>query len=285
MFKQREGFLPAEDGTKLFFQVWENPKAKGTIIISPGHGEHSDSYVRVVNALKDDRWTIFCFDQRGHGRSDGKRGYAVDFEVYCRDYFYTTEKVLNELKNTSGPTVLLSHSMGGLIQLKTLIDHPELKVEAQVCSAPLMGVAVVVPAWKTKGAEMINKWMPTLTLSTEITNEMVTRDPDVIRELEQDVLRHDRMSPGVYLGIQDAMVRVMERASEITIPTLMQIAEDDPVVSSAADKELFERLGSPKKKLLVYGEGARHEIYNDIMRETVFKDLKEFLNSVLEGTP
>jgi alpha-beta hydrolase superfamily lysophospholipase len=281
MFKRREGFLPAKDNTQLFFQIWENPKAKGTIIISHGHGEHTESYDRLVNAFKDDSWTFCAMDLRGHGRSDGKRGFANDFTDYCEDYFTFVDKI-TKTKSTDA-SVLLSHSMGGLIQLNTLLDHPEINPTAQVCSSPLLGLSVPVPSWKNKASEVINQWLPKVTLWNEITSDMLTRDPDVIRGFEADVLRHDRMSPGVYLGFLNAIEKVQARAAEIKTPTLFQIATEDKVVSATAAKSFFENLGSTKKKIIEYGDGACHEIYNDITRENAFKDLKDYLDLVLGG--
>lgn len=281
MLKRREGHWTNLTGLHLFFQVWDNPRARGNIIIAHGHGEHTDSYQRLIQFFENDQWNFFASDCRGHGRSDGKRGYAEDFKQYCDDYHSFVQKVSEEIQ-PGQPLVLLGHSMGGLIQLKTLLDHPDVSATAQVCSAPLLGVSVPVPPWKDKGAQIINQWAPKITLSNEITNQMLSRDPEVIREYEQDVLRHHRMSPGVYLGIQNAIQQVQARAEEIKIPTLLQISDEDPVVSTSEARKFFDALGSPDKKLLLYGDGARHEIYNDTIRDQANQDLKTYLDSVLE---
>ncbi len=283
MYTRREGQLSGHDNLQLFFQVWQNPKAQGSVIICHGQGEHSESYLRLIDAFKDDSWSFYAMDLRGHGKSDGKRGYAGDFNDYCKDYHLFVEKILHESKSSTGPIVLLGHSLGGLIQLKTVIDHPDMKVSAEVCSAPLLGVAVPVPEWKTRAADVLNQWLPKVTLWNEITNDMLTRDLDVIREFEQDVLRHNRMSPGVFIGFKTAIEIVQARASEIQIPTLFQIPENDPVVSSPDSKTFFQNISSDVKKLCVYEEGARHEIYNDIIRSKVYEDLRSFLNSVMEN--
>ena len=283
MYTRREGQLAGHDNLQLFFQVWQNPKAKGTIIICHGQGEHSESYNRLIEAFKNDPWSFYAMDLRGHGRSDGKRGYAGNFEDYCKDYHLFVEKILHESKSSTGPTVLLGHSLGGLIQLKTTIDHPEMKVAAQVCSSPLLGVAVPVPEWKTRAADVLNQWLPKVTLWNEITNDMLSRDLDAIREFEQDVLRHNRMSPGVFLGFKNAIEVVQARACEITLPTLFQIPENDPVVSSVDSQKFFQNISSKIKKINIYGDGARHEIYNDLERQKAYDDLKSFLDSVMEN--
>lgn len=282
MSRRHEGFLKGHGGVTLFFQIWESPKAEGTVVISHGQAEHSECYQRLVDAFAaEGRWNFWCWDLRGHGRSEGKRGYASSFEDYVLDARAFYRQALNDDRVKGKPVVLLGHSMGAAIQLKTLIEKPGMEVDAQVCSAPFLGLSMPVPAWKIKAATVLNVVAPKTTMWNEIRNEQLTRDPDVIREFEQDVLRHDRISPGVFLGFQPAFDFIRERAGGIQIPTLFQLPERDPVVSTPVGLEVFEKLGSPWKELKVYGDGARHEMYNDVHRAAVFADLKTFLDAVL----
>lgn len=278
-YKVSEGHFKGAEGINLFFQVWENPQARGTLIITHGHGEHSDSYRRVVEALKEEAWTIYAWDMRGHGRSEGLRGYAANFDLYCEDYALFLKQVLERPEVKTGPVVLLCHSMGALVQLKTLILHPEFKPDAMVISSPLVGVGVHVPAYKKIAAEWLNKFLPTVTLWNEVSNDHVTRDADVIRELERDPYRHSRISAGVYLGFMNSFALVHEKAPELKFKTLLQISDKDPVVSSEEAIRFFENLGAKEKEIKIYA-GARHEVYNDIGREQVFQDLKNFLAGV-----
>ncbi|MGZ3747532.1 MAG: alpha/beta hydrolase [Pseudobdellovibrionaceae bacterium] len=278
-YKNLEGHFKGSKNVNLFFQLWENPRARGTIVITHGHGEHTDSYKRVVEALRDDSWNIYAWDMRGHGRSDGARGYASSFDDYCNDYAEFLKMVFAQPLTKKGPVVLLCHSMGALVQFKTLLQHPEFKADAMVVSSPLFGIGVEVPAYKKVAAEVVAKLMPTLTLWNEITNQDVTRDPEVIRELEQDPYRHARMCAPVYLGFAESFKFVHERAPELKTKTLFQISDKDPVISSSEALRFFENLGSPEKEIKIYKD-AKHEIYNDIIREQAFEDLRHFLAGV-----
>jgi alpha-beta hydrolase superfamily lysophospholipase len=281
MYKRSEGFFKGDQDTKLFFQIWENPDAQGTIIITHGHGEHSDSYHRLIKAFESDKWSFYGWDLRGHGRSEGRRGYATEFDAYCRDYKLFLRKLLESEKIKKGPVVLYSHSMGALIQLKTLLRNHDILCDAIVVSAPLLGLSLPVPLLKSKGAILLNSLLPQVTLGNEITNDMLTRDFDVIREYEQDALRHTRMSPGVFLGILESWGYVQMRAGEVRVPTLFILPENDPVVSTPKAKTFFEKIESPHKELFIYPE-SKHELINDINRTTVYADLKKFLDSILE---
>lgn len=282
MYNRSEGFFKGYQDLELFFQIWENPKARGTVIITHGQGEHSESYHRLTKAFENDAWTFYGWDLRGHGRSAGKRGFVADFDDYCKDYQVFLDQVLAQEKVRRGPVVLYCHSMGGLIELKTLIRNPDLKIDAIVVSAPLLGLSIPVPAIKSVGASLINKVLPSITMHNEISNQMLTRDPDVIREYEQDPLRHNRISPGAFLGFLESFEYVRPRANEIKKPALFILPEHDPIVSTPDAKAFYEKLGSVRKEIYTYPE-SKHELINEINRQTVFADIKKFLDSVLES--
>lgn len=282
MYKRSEGFFKGHQDINLFFQIWENPQAKGTIIFTHGQGEHSESYHRLISAFENDAWSFYGWDLRGHGRSEGRRGFVSEFDDYCKDYKIFLDMVMKNEKVHQGPVILLCHSMGALIQLKTMIRHPEIKCDAIVVSSPLLGIAVKVPAFKSRGAQLLNVLLPQVTLGNELSNDMLTRDPDVIREYEQDALRHNRISSGAFLGFLEAFTFVNPRAGEIKKPALFIISSNDPVVSSSAAKSFYEKIGSKKKELFIYPD-AKHEVINDTIRATVFADIKKFLDAYLES--
>lgn len=281
MYKRSEGFFKGYQDINLFFQIWDNPEARGTVIITHGHGEHSESYHRLIKAFENDKWSFYGWDLRGHGRSEGRRGYVAEFDDYCKDYKIFLDQVLQNEKVRQGPVILFCHSMGALIQLKTLIRNPDISTTAIVVSSPLLGLSVPVPLYKSKGAVLLKNILPQFTMGNELSNDMLTRDLDVIREFEQDALRHTRMSPGAFLGILDSCEYVHPRAIDIKKPALFILAESDPVVSTPDARAFYEKMGSARKEIYIYSD-AKHELINDIIRNTVFADIKKFLDSFLE---
>lgn len=281
MYSRSEGFFTGTSNNKIFFQIWKKENARGTILITHGQGEHSECYTRLIEGLSDLNVNFYAWDLRGHGRSEGRRGFVKDFDEYCEDFHLFVQKVHSEESVKGKPFILLSHSMGGLIQLKSLLKFSDIKADALVFSAPFLGLSVPVPAYKEKAAFIFNSILPQITMGNEIRNDMLTRDPVVIREYEQDALRHSRVSPGAFVGFLDSFEFVLPRAADFKMKSLFQIPSDDPVVSSPVTKSFFERYGAQDKKMITY-DGARHELYNDINRQEVYTDLKEFLSTVLE---
>ena len=71
-----EGTFQGDAGLELYYQSWhpaDQPKA--VIVILHGVAEHSDRYLNVVDNLVPLGYAIYAYDQRGHGKSPGQRGY------------------------------------------------------------------------------------------------------------------------------------------------------------------------------------------------------------------
>ncbi|MGZ3691196.1 MAG: alpha/beta hydrolase [Pseudobdellovibrio sp.] len=281
MYKRSETFFKGYDNTKLFLQKWTASDSKGTVLITHGQAEHSDCYNRLINGLEGSGWNFIGWDMRGHGRSEGLRGYAKDLDEYVLDYRIFADQCLKMPEVTGRPVVLLAHSMGGLIQTCALAERTYPEVTAQVLSSPLFGVAVDVPEWKDKGAGLINALLPKLTMGNEIKNEDLTRDIEIMREFEQDTYRHGRISAGVYLGFKREFAKVQSYAKSIRLPTLLHISDKDPVVSSPRAIEFFDSIASTNKLLKIV-EGGKHELYNDIVRVEIYKVVADFLKQFQE---
>jgi alpha-beta hydrolase superfamily lysophospholipase len=122
--------------------------------------------------------------------------------------------------------------------------------------------------------------LPKITMSNQIRLEDLSRDSAIHQEYDRDVLRHGLMSSGVYLGSLAAMETVKAKIQRVKVPTLLQLAERDPVVSTEKNLAMFKKLGASQKILKVYPD-RKHEIYNDLGREEVLSDLHDFFKSKL----
>lgn len=275
-----EGSVKSIDQTEIFFQLWSAEKPRGTLIITHGQAEHSECYHPFARTLQSDGWELYGFDLRGHGRSEGKRGYVRNFLDYVDDTQAVLEMVVRERKDKGVPLILFGHSMGGLINTLLALGLKTPSFQALVLSSPLYEIAVPVPAVKDYASKVLQKWWPTLTLHNELKYSDLTRDEAMLKSYVHDVLRHDKISASVYLGMLNAFTRVRNEASRIESPVLMQLAGHDKIVSTPRSQEIFSLLPNKKNVLEIYPE-SYHEIYNDLDREQAFADLRKFLNPFL----
>jgi alpha-beta hydrolase superfamily lysophospholipase len=221
---------------------------------------------------------VVTWDLRGHGRSEGLRGVVDSFSEYLHDFRALTKHLAAEFELESKKVCLLGHSMGGLVQTASLLKFSDLpKISKQVLSGPLFGLSKEVPAFKQVGSIALKIFTPKITTWNEINNEDCSRDPLVIEEYNTDIYRHGRISSGAFLGFYESWRQVFQNIHKIEIPTLMQISDKDPVISSQRAQDFFKDLNC-QKTLKIYKD-RRHEIYNDLGREEVFADLVHFLTS------
>lgn len=247
-------------------------------------GEHSESYAKSADAIAKLGWNVVAWDLRGHGRSAGKRGHVDHFTDFTSDL---SQFLLHLQKNgqLNQPFALIGHSMGGLITLKYLIDETkdgasdDPRPVACVLSSPLLDVALKVPPLKEFAAKVLNNIWPSLTLFNEIKPTDLTRDPEWLKTYGKDSLRHDKISPALYNGLVETMKDVLANGDKIKLPIEILAAGNDKIVSLKATQNFYEDIASPMKKLIIY-ENSYHEIFNDLDRDSVFRDLNQFLKSV-----
>lgn len=284
MINRFEGHFDGYHEIDLFFQTWSKDEpARGTVIITHGMAEHSECYHPLAKVLAENGWYVMGWDLRGHGRSEGKRGYVQDFSFFRQDLAAFVQLAQRQSHIPKSPLVLFGHSMGGLITLQYLVQPDTPKPDAAVFSSPALGLTVKVPAIKEMIAHVAEKWLPTLTLHNEINYDILSRDEQMQQAYPRDNLRHDKISPGVFLGMQRAFEEVAQHAHEISIPVLFQISGDDRLVSAAASRDVFAKMPNKRNQLIVYPD-SMHEIYNDLDRETVIADLKRFLGAFKGST-
>jgi acylglycerol lipase len=268
-----EGTFEGFDGSELFFQTWPHEAPRAIILGIHGLGEHTDSYKRLAQGLKSAPVQLMMSDLRGHGRSEGKRGVG-SIDEFVLDIKLFVKVVRQRFPNL--PFFFLGHSMGGLVLIKLLIRNGSMGASGAIFSSPLLGVAVKIPVIKEKSAGFLSKIVPNLSLSNEIPREHLTHDRAVIDEYNSDHLRHDRISPRLFVDILSNFDYVFQNKDKITLPILMQQAADDFVVSQKRAEEFFDLLPSQDKEKIVY-QGFYHEIYNEVGRQKPFSDLIKWL--------
>src|SRR6266850_8579644 len=110
-----EHTMVLEDGTELFYRAWipSEPTRKALVIFHRGH-EHSGRLEDVVRELRLHDVAVFAWDARGHGRSDGPRGYAPSFSCTARD----ADEFMRHISHAHGhrpeDTIVLGHSVGAV---------------------------------------------------------------------------------------------------------------------------------------------------------------------------
>lgn len=265
--------LKTRDG--LILRGWHHrpPAPRGRVVLVHGYGEHQERYGHVVAALVAAGYECHTFDLRGHGASEGPRGHVAKFEAYRDDLARFTA---HSLEMGEGPSILLAHSLGGLIALSAAIHDP-LPFEAMALSSPFLAPAFAVPPLKKRALRLAAKFLPRLVIPSGLELEGLSRDPAVVEAYRQDSRIVRRVTLAWGAAVLAAQEEVLARAREAELPALFLLGGADPIADPQRGREVFEGLGSRDKQLRVY-DGFRHEIFNEIGRERVLGDLLGWLD-------
>ncbi len=291
MIKRMEGYFLGDSepsgsaaAAELFYQSWTAPHARATLVLTHGIAEHSEAYHEAALDLVPRGFDIYSFDLRGHGRSDGRRGYIDTFQRYSRDLDRFVRYLQSgPLKDSKIPLVMFGHSMGGLITLRYMVDKGlGAPAAALVLSSPALGISLPISPMKEFAATALMKFLPMVTLPNDIPYDKLTHVEARWKKYPGDVLRHDKISPAMYFGMLEDFERVNEGASKIRMPTLIVAAGDERIVDRPAIEAFFPKLASEKKKLIIY-EKSYHEVLNDIERDSVIEDIDAFLTPVIKS--
>jgi pimeloyl-ACP methyl ester carboxylesterase len=120
----RNGFVPADDGTGLYYEEVGPVDAPLTVLFVHGYTLNLASFYFQRLALRaefGDRIRLVFYDHRSHGRSDRSDRAHSSIDQLGRDL----DAILRAVAGR-GPVVLVGHSMGGMTVLALAEQHPHL---------------------------------------------------------------------------------------------------------------------------------------------------------------
>lgn len=257
------GFLQRPDGTRLFWR-FARPAAeaspKALVVLAHGLAEHSGRYAHVIAAFAAQGYAVIAPDHRGHGQSSGKRVFVNRFREYTDDLQAILAMARAKLKSPV-KTALLGHSMGGVIVIAQVMDHPG-EADLLMVSSPGLGVAIAVPKWKDTLGQVMSKIWPSLAIPTGLSADLVSRDPAVVSAYAADPMVTKNATARWYTEFLETQARSLAAAKALTLPVIHQYGASDKLVSVPAQRTWFERLGSSDKQLVEW-PGLYHEILNE----------------------
>ena len=263
--------------TKLFWQSWTVANPKAVLVFVHGMAEHSGRYEFPVQYFVKKKYTVYAFDLRGHGQSEGRRVYADSFDDFVNDLGIFLKRVRN--RESGKKIFLIGHSFGGQIVLNYGLQAPDF-ISGILVSSPNIRIKMPIAFYKLLLAKTLSLLVPTLTLGNDLDPRLVSHDPLVVRDYQQD--------PNVIKKITVRLAHVMmanqpwllKMAHRFKLPCFLMHAGDDKICCPSGTEEFFENIPIKDKKLKIY-QGLYHELFNEIDRETVFKDMEGWIEKRL----
>ena len=279
--------LTTADGLALHLREWplaDPGGTRGTVLMVHGLGEHIGRYAHVAAQLNALGWRVVGYDQRGHGRSQGRRGALGADDALLNDLASVVDSVRAA---HLGPLVLLGHSMGGLVAARFCAEGLAMassattapapwhrKVDALVLSSPAL--AIDMNAAQQLMLAVLGRLAPNLAVHNGLKPEWISRDPAVVKAYVDDPMVHDRITPRLVRFFLDSGALVLARAARWAVPTLLLYAGSDRCVAPAGSAAFAA--AAPKSVVTAREfKTLFHEIFNEPEQGEVFAALGAWL--------
>lgn len=308
--------LKMNDGCEIFLNRWEpdTPEdIKGVVQLHHGLAEHSMRYDRLGSVLAENGYVLNAYDMRGHGKTaetaiakgEGRFGQLArknGFETAVEDLAFIIESLKKDFPDKK--IVLLGHSFGSFISQR-YIEKYGTKINGcilcgtsgpQIPLAPVGKiVAKIVRAFK--GPDATSKFLTKLTFGSynkHIQNPQTADDWISLNELNRQIYAMDKwcgfpLTVSFFVDITTALSTIHKKKNMKAVPAELPVffiyGKEDPVggYGKTIEKlfDIYQKNGVKNLQIKGY-ENDRHEIFNEDDKETVEKDVLQWLSDVLK---
>ena len=288
------GMMKTTENKGLYYELYPQENAKGTIVVSYGFTESCLKYYELLYYFYREGYQAAIMDHRGHGRSmreveDMTVVHVELFSRYVKDLHHFVEKKVKPMADGK-PLYLFAHSMGGCIGTFYLEQYPD-DFKRAVLTAPMLGVKLGgCPAWaarvlcdmevfRGKGTERLftqSAFDPDESFE-ECSASSEARHAWYMKKRRED--ENYQTSSGSYYWGKEAInagefVVSRKQTEKIKASVLLFQAEYDSLVKPEPQDRFISRIADGR---LVFVPGVRHEIYrapNEVLQpylEEIFR--------------
>jgi len=267
-------WLTCKDGVRIRIGVWDKG-ASGTVLLLPGRTEYVEKYGQSAGDLQARGYATIAIDWRGQGLADRllddpATGHVMHFTDYQHDVRATMDAA-REL-GLPEPFYLLSHSMGGCIALRSLIEG--LDVKAAVFCAPMWGILMAAPirplargiAWASRSIGLGHKYAPgtnadNYVVTAPFAGNLLTTDPDMYAYMQDQATAYPQLPLGGpsmhWLFEALTETRDLQAMQMPQTPTVTYLGTNERIIDSNAVIKLMEQWPDARLEMV---EGAEHEV-------------------------
>ena len=276
----REEFTFNLCNTKFYGKYFQPKNVKAIIVLVHGMGEHSERYERfVIPFFNQNSIGVITYDQFGHGLTTGTRGHNPGFEDVLDCVAIVIKKALEVFGKK--PIFLYGHSMGGNVVINYALRRKN-QLNGIIATSPFLRLAFKPPSWKISLGKILQKIMPSITMSNEIDVEAISRDKNEVELYKNDPLVHDKVSPNYSIVFMETGEWAIQNANKLELPMLLMHGTGDSLTSWKASKE-FAKKGNENVELSLFKD-AYHELHNELNKNEVLERMNTWMNKILINT-
>lgn len=257
------------NGIQIHYEL-SGKKGAPVVVLSHSLSSSLEMWNPQMDALSP-HFRVLRYDMRGHGDSDVTPG-PYTLELLAEDVI----GLLDALK--IDPVHFVGLSIGGMIGQSLALNHANRLRSLTLCDTAAMIPAEGQPIWqerinqaREKGAEALLEE----TMDRWFTPSFLKKNSPMLALIRELFLATPVSG---YIGCAEAIRKLnyLNRLSEIKMPTLIMVGEDDPGTPVSASEAMHKRISHSK---LVILPSARH-LSNVEQGEAFNAALLDFLKGV-----
>ncbi|OGP75300.1 MAG: 3-oxoadipate enol-lactonase [Deltaproteobacteria bacterium RBG_16_49_23] len=221
--------------------------------------------------MLESRFRVLRYDTRGHSRSETTPA-PYTLEGLGEDALGLLDQLGMDRVHWVGL------SMGGMIGQSIALNHPDRLLSLSLCDTAAVIPAEAQPIWEERIEGVRQRGMSSqldATMERWFTPSFLSLNPPMLTLIKEELLTTPAEG---YIGCAIAIRKLnyLNRLSEIHLPTLIMVGEDDPATPVSASEAIHERI---KNSGLIILRSARH--LSNVEQPGVFNEnLVDFLMNV-----
>ncbi|MEY2301733.1 alpha/beta hydrolase [Bacillus tropicus] len=299
----QESFVTALDGSEIYLRKWlPEGDPRGIIQIAHGMTEHAGVYTDFIAALLKAGYGVYAHDHKGHGKTvKREEDYGhfkpnVGWNEAVSDVIFVSETIRKE---QTCPLFLLGHSMGSFLSRRAVQLKGELYdgflISGTGGNPGLLGSIghkVATIEMKLRGAKTKSPMLNFLSFGNFNSHfkpnrtkfDWLSSDNNQVDKYIADPLCGFICTTSFYRELFSGVLEVNKleefKKTPKNLPIHIFSGDRDPVGDMGKGvKEVYEnykKCGVKDVTLRLY-ENGRHEMFHEVNREEVFKDLISWL--------
>lgn len=257
-FIKKTEMVETHDGLKLYV-VRNNASTepKAVLIILHGLANEHSLYDAFVQPFNQQNINVYRFDARGHGKSEGKRGYVKSYWEMAEDLRVIVN--LAKQENPGVPVFILGHSMGGHVSALYGTKYPN-EVRGIILAAGVLRYNFMNFGWLPR-PEAPEEYINTIdaaygTLHLPEWKSMKTfsapGDDSTLSEITAAILN----------AFKETIQYLKDNCRTFTNSVLILNGNHDTSVTPQDAIDFYQQTGAKDKSLRVYA-GVNHFLMND----------------------
>ena len=260
-----DGSFKNKDAQNIAYRVFIPDRPKSVIVFVHGLGEHLRKYDYFGERAHEKGVAFFSYDQRGHGRSQGRRCHVGRFSDLVDDLRQAVE--IAKVESLCDRAYPVGTSLGGLVSLTYAIEYGN-NIKGVAACAPALRFYRPPSGIETGVAEILASVAPWITTPNRIPFEYLTHDHEMLEHTKRDKLSQRFLTFRTFLEMKKAMRSAFDNAGSLSVPALLIHGRDDKVIDSGGTQDFYDRIGSSDKELRML-EGMYHELLRETSRSEI----------------